>query len=111
MKIYFEDGELLDTNSFPLKVDLVVDAGRGYSDNIMWLDHYNERDTNTVVYTNSIFVFNNWYAWNEELNVPEIYIRDKKTGEFKRIDELTPRRLTKGHNLAKLYINGEFNNF
>ena len=49
----------------------------------------------------------NTYAWDNELNRPEIYIRDS-SGEFKNITEFTGRQLKEGHNLAKLYIAGEF---
>lgn len=46
-------------------------------------------------------------AWDNELNRPEIYLRDS-SGEFKNITEFTARLLKEGHNLAKLYIAGEF---
>ena len=39
--------------------------------------------------------------------MPMIYIKDKN-GEWKLISELTNRQLREGHNLEKLYVNGEF---
>ena len=65
-------------------------------------------DCNNIVYTNSIFAFDNRYAWNRELGLPEIYIRKSRRGEFVNITSLTKRELREWHNLARLYIGGEF---
>ena len=116
MKIYFEDGKLVSTNRLPIiKVDFTVDATYGVSDTINILDELKQRETedgeNLVIYTNSIFAFSNRYAWNEELKVPEIYIRAGQHMVFKRIDELTSRELREGHNLAKMYVSGEFEEY
>lgn len=108
MKIYFEDGELRHHTQIPFGVDLVVQAGRGVRQNIEILDLFAEQKPNAVVYTNSIFAFSNEYAWNEDLKVPEIYIRAGEHMVFIRIDKLTSRELREGHNLAKMYIAGEF---
>ena len=89
---------------------IVVNAGVGISTNIDVLDDIKEHNPNAVVYTNSIFAFSNIYAWNEELTVPEIYIRAGEHRAFTRIDNLTNRKLKQGHNLAKMYISGEFDN-
>lgn len=103
MKIYFEDGRL-DNPPF---CDYAIDAAEGMRANISKLDIIKEKEPNSVIYTNSIFTFDNTYAWDNELNRPEIYIRDS-SGEFKNITEFTSRQLKEGHNLAKLYIAGEF---
>lgn len=111
MKIYFEDGYLeTDLSFLMVEVDSIVDVTSGVSFNINTLDNLIRRNSDCVVYTNSIFAFNNTYAWNKELKVPEIYIRAGKNMIFTRIDKLTNRELREGHNLAKLYVNGEFSN-
>lgn len=110
MKIYFEDGELRHYTQIPFEVDLAVQAGRGVSENITMLDLFAEQKPNATVYTNSIFAFCNQYAWNKELKAPEIYIRAGEHMVFTRIDKLTIRELREGHNLAKMYVAGEFDN-
>jgi len=110
MKIYFEDGELKHHTQIPFEVDVVVQASRGVTQNIKMLDAFAEHSYDATVYTNSIFAFNNIYAWNEELGVPEIYIREADNMVFTRIDRLTNRKLKQGHNLAKMYVAGEFDN-
>lgn len=108
MKIYFEDGELRRDDQLPFDADFYVRADRGVTKNIEWLDYISECNPNCTVYTNSIFAFNNIYAWNEELKAPEIYIRAGEHMVFTRIDKLTNRELRQGHNLAKMYVSGEF---
>lgn len=109
MKIYFEDGELKDADAvLDPYTGIVVDAVRGVSANIMVLDACAKCRPNDIVYTNSIFAFHNMYAWNEELKVPEIFIRAGEEGTWVRIDKLTNRTLKQGHNLAKMYVAGEF---
>lgn len=108
MKIYFEDGTLVTSGYLPFDRCIIVHAESGVSCNISVLDRIKEEDPNAVVYTNSIFAFSNEYAWNEELKVPEIYIRAGVHMVFTRIDQLTARELRQGHNLAHMYVAGEF---
>lgn len=108
MKIYFEDGEILNPAELPICPNYIVDAAAGVSDNIKSLDSIYNDDCNNIVYTNSIFAFDNRYAWNRKLGLPEIYIRKSRQGEFVNIASLTERELREGHNLARLYIGGEF---
>lgn len=107
MKIYFEDG-LLNIINPPADTEYVVDSVYGVTNNIDLLDGLKELNEPLIIYTNSIFAFDNKYAWNEELKVPEVYIRAGEDRVFTRIDKLTNRELREGHNLAKMYINGEF---
>ena len=108
MKIYFEDGELVTSKYLPFDDYVPVNAIRGVTQNIGVLDDLKKYRPNSTVYTNSIFAFSNIYAWNEELKVPEIYIRAGEHMLFTRIDKLTTRELREGHNLAKMYVSGEF---
>lgn len=113
MKIYFEDEKFRsdficnhiydDDFATVFKVNAMV----GPSCNIAELDYYKEKYPSCIIYTNSILAFSNKYAWNKELKVPEIYIRDEND-QWARIDELTNRELRQAHNLAKMYIAGEF---
>lgn len=108
MKIYFEDGELRNYTQIPFEVDWAVQAGLGATQNINILDWHVEHKPDATVYTNSILALNNKYCWNKELKVPELYIRAGEHMVFTRVDELTTRELREGHNLMKLYMNGEF---
>lgn len=108
MKIYFEDGNLATSGYLPIDHYIVVNAGSGVNSNINLLDTIKANNPNTTVYTNSIFAFSNVYAWNKELKVPEIYIRAGEHMVFTRIDKLTTRELREGHNLAMMYLAGEF---
>lgn len=109
MKIYFEDGHLeTDLSFLSVEIDSIVDAAAGVNSNINALDYLMRNNPDRAVYTNSIIAFNNMYAWNKELKVPEIYIRAGEHMVFTRIDKLTNRELREGHNLAKLYVAGEF---
>ena len=109
MKIYFEDGKLKDvTTEIPHDINLELDAKYGFSfcDMVLWkLKQTNNR---AVVYTNQITALSNEYAWNEELKIPEIYIRNKD-GVFTCIDNLTNKVLREAHNIMKMYIAGSFN--
>ena len=114
MKIYFEDGELrheyIHELYFVLKVAAsaktfeVLDASHGVG---AVKNALNVFVKNSVVYTNSLIALDNKYAWNKELGVPEVYLRDNNF-DWVRIDELTDRELREGHNLMKLYLAGEF---
>ena len=110
MKIYFEDGELREPHQLAIVADYKVDASKGVTSTINILDILRQNYPDAVIYTNSIFAFSNEYAWNKELKVPEIYIRAGEHMVFTRIDSLTERELREGHNLAKMYVAGEFNN-
>ena len=113
MKIYFEDGKLINANMLPVKNDFMIEASYGVSSNIDVLDEFKQMEAKSgkdlVIYTNSILAFSNEYAWNNDLKVPEVYIRAGEHMVFTRIDKLTERELREGHNLAKMYVAGEFN--
>ena len=105
MKIYFEDGKLRHYT----QECILIEASDGPSKNISDLKRIMKENPNAIIYTNSIFAFSNDYAWNEELKVPEVYIRYGKYLKFTRIDELTNKELRKAHNIGHMYIAGAFN--
>lgn len=109
MKIYFEDGELTEPNSRNFRYRYLIEAGYGCTKNKSLLNFIKETDNKSAVYTNSLLALNNDYAWNNELGVPEIYIRNSN-GDFTRVDKLTHKALRKVHNIMKMYIAGAFRN-
>ncbi len=108
MKIYFEDGELRKMNQLSFKPDTVINAASGVTACENLFKDLRERHDESVVYTNSIIGFSNRYAWNDDLKVPEIYIRTGEHMTFTRIDKLTEREIRQAHNLGHMYMNGVF---
>lgn len=108
MKVYFEDGKLRHYSTLPVEIEFTVNAGDGVNACIDRLDLFMRQRPDAIIYTNSIFAFHNMYAWNEELGVPEIYIRAGEQEEWVRVDQLTRRELRRAHNLAHMYVAGEF---
>lgn len=105
MKILFEDGELDENFGSIFCENCVIDARYGFSNNDRLLEmalFYGREE----IYTNSLISLDNAYAWNEELGVPEIFLR--RNGDWVRIDKLTNRKLRRGHNILKMYFSGEF---
>lgn len=109
MKIYFEDGELKHYSEIPFRVDSVIQASRGVTQNIELLTALMNWNPNATIYTNSIFAFDNKYAWNDDVKAPEVFIRAGRNKEFIRIDKLTDKELRRPHNLAHMYVSGAFN--
>ena len=115
LKIYFEDSKIsYYFSSLPFEPDYVVDASNGVTSNLKYLDSIEEmsrlRKKDFILYTNSILALSNKYAWNEKTNSSEIYIRRWKDEDFININDLTDREIRYAHNIAKMYINGEFDN-
>lgn len=108
MKVYFEDGPLVNLKKLPIAPDYIIDVADGVSKNIEILTELYVNNRNCIIYTNSILAFSNRYAWNDKLKVPEIFICNNEYGIFTNICELTNRELREGLNLANLYIGGEF---
>ena len=114
MIIFFEDGPLVypcPTSLWANGIEPInVDAGMGYRHCRNRLKYIDENyPFNTEVYTNSLDAFSNYWCWDEEKNIPMIYIKDKNNN-WKLINELTTRELRRGLALEKLYTNGEFAN-
>lgn len=108
MKIYFEDGRLRDCELLFFDYDYEVDAKDGYMCNREELDGIKDTYGGSKIYTNSLVALDNRYCWNDELKVPELYVRAGEEQDFVRVDELTNKEIRASHNLLQLYINGEF---
>lgn len=110
MKVYFEDGALIPFES-DNDCDFWIDAANGHSFCEYRLRIAKEHYPDCAIYTNSLVALDNRFVWNDKLKVPELYLRDRKTLKFVRVDELTDRELREGHALMKMYINGAFDNY
>ena len=110
MIIYFEDGDITNEAVYSTTGEelIKVDAGMGFThcrNRLKWIDDNFPFDTK--VYTNSLDAFSNYWCWDEQNKIPQIYIRNKNN-EWKNITHFTNRELRRAMNLEKLYINGEF---
>lgn len=108
MRIYFEDGLLVNLQDVPDGPIIKIDATEGPRANQYSLMCAKEYHPTAAIYTNSLIALANEYAWNEELKVPEIYLRAGEHMHFHRIDELTERNLRFAHNICKMYLAGSF---
>lgn len=107
MKIYFEDGILRSHHLQEKEVNWRIYADYGYSHCIKQLDMLLETVPDSIVYTNFLPALSGKYAWNKEEGQHDIYLRNAD-GEFVRIQNLTNRELREGHDIMKMYMNGEF---
>ena len=110
IKIYFEDDYLVPFDQIP-KCDFVLNAGAGIRRNEAELDMIYSCHPVCSLYTNSLVALSNKYCWNDELKVPELYLRAGPNREFTRVDHLTDKELRKKDNLLALYCNGTFNTY
>ena len=108
MKVYFEDGVLQSLQLQENDVNWRIYADYGYSLCIKQLETLLKAVPDSIVYTNFLPALSGKYAWNEEKKMHEIYLRNAD-GEFIRIQNLTTRELKDGHDIMKMYMNGEFN--
>lgn len=111
MIVFFKDGSITNDSLFiDGKEVLKVDAGMGYSHCRKRLRYIQDNyPFDTEVFTNSLDAFSNFWCWDDKKNMPLIYVQNED-GDWKFINELTNRELRIGHNLEKLYVNGEFCN-
>lgn len=110
MIVYFENGSITNEVLYSSTGEelIKVDAGMGYNHCRRRLRYIQDNyPFDTKVYTNSLDAFSNFWCWDYEKKMPMIYVRDAN-GKWNLISELTTRELRIGHNLEKLYVNGEF---
>ena len=103
MKIYFESGNLRTFHRIPERVDEEIVSSNGLFQNILALNRLLDKKPGAVVYTNTVLAFDNKFVWNEELGVPELYVRPDPDADFVRVDELSSSVLTKDSTLLELY--------
>lgn len=109
MKIYFVDGYINEDIKNMVDVECGKDnyitlcEGQGYSSTENFINKiYYEWEVENLL-TNCIIALSTNYCWNEELNIPEIYLWRHNIKQFVRIDMLTEKELRRAHNIEKLY--------
>ena len=111
MKVYFEDGRLIPFNPEIAHCEFTIDAANGVSFCQNRLDICSKYYPGCAIYTNSLMALNNRYIGNEELRVPELYLRNRETLKFERADKLTDKEIRQPHNLMQMYLNGAFDSY
>ena len=110
MKILFYDGNIRwwsRLTSFSNYNRL--NAAWGYTDNIKELNAYREKfGEDTAILTNSLVALDHRYGWNEKENHTDIYFYVESKHDFVRCDELTEREIREGHDIMKMFMNGDF---
>lgn len=107
MKIYFEDGPLFTDCKSPPHHDERISATAGYSSNLADFEYWKKCWYPVAIWTNSLIALNNDYVWNDELGVPELYLRIDQT-TWRRVDKMTDKEIHKSHNLMKMFMSGAF---
>ena len=106
MKIYFEDGCLLDGVA-PSEA-ICVNASRGSNYSFNFAKYLQTVYTDDIsIYTNDIIILLNAdeLGWNGDTF--DIYLRNDNN-EWKLLKDLTNRELCQGHNIYRLWFAGEF---
>lgn len=108
MKIYFEDGCLLNDVAPTEAFYVSASKGSNYSFNFAKYLQTNYAD-DVSIYTNDIIVLLNAseLAWNGETF--DIYLHNDNN-KWKLLKDLTNRELRQGHNIYRLWFAGEFEN-
>ena len=88
-----------------------IPAGNGYIKNMEARDDFLNKE-GAVVFTNSIYFLSNDYFWDHNRNYPTIYM--VKPGDHKvirNIQAMTPKTLRFAHNIRRMFLAGEFQDF
>ena len=110
MKILFYDG---DIRWWACPISFYnynrLNASGGYTNNIKALNLYRDKlGEDTTILTNSLVALDHRYGWNEKENHTDIYFYVESKHDFVRCDELTEREIREGHDIMKMFMNGDF---
>lgn len=104
LKIYFEDGSLCAPN---FKYDCKIDAAEGCSANRRAFIACQKTNPDSIIYTNSTIVLEqSYYAWNDNCNEFDIFVREGADQEFMRINEAFGHRIFSGARIDVLLFSG-----
>lgn len=106
-KIFFYDGDLADLGMEDAAE--TVDAKYGYSNNMETVAAMERDQKLHQVVTNQIALLDAKRVWNKVTHEPDIYLRDKKDGNWKSICRFTKTNISYSHDIEKMYKTGEFN--
>lgn len=111
MKILFYDGSIRRfSRPTNIKYHFPIDASNGYSNNLEDLQSLiKDFNGDPIVLTNSLVALDHRYGWNTKENHTDIYFYVESKHDFVRCDKLTDREIREGHNIMKMFMNGEFN--
>lgn len=85
----------------------VIDCKDGESSLFCATKQLGKEERKVVVLTNSTFLFNfDRFTWDDEKQEFIVWFWDKKSCEFRHINELTRKDLRKAHNIVKMYHSG-----
>ena len=109
MKILFYDGDVRQwCRPATIRHYNTLDAAYGPSNNIEQLEWVRLKYYDCILLTNSLVSLNHKYGWNKKENHTDIYFYVESKHDFVRCDELTEREIREGHNIMKMFLNGEF---
>lgn len=113
MKILFYDGYLepkfINFDAFDkYRISIVLDAMMGPTKVSHYLKENFTGEPETTVLTNSLICLDHRYGWNKQENHTNIYFWVESKEDFVRCDQLAEREIRYGHDIMKMYMNGEF---
>ena len=106
MKIYFEDGELLNPQLYNTRY-IYIDAKYGptYCNNFLEVCRFDEAVD--AIYTNYVEALSTTYSWNAETTHIDIFLRHPQTKEWTPIERFHSG-LRISQSIPKMYLAGVF---